>query len=214
MKNFLILLSLILTSTLIISCHKVEYGEAHGNVYYKYNDFVGHKPDVGSSVEYWAKDSTSEVPVYRTTTDVNGDFKLPKIITGEYFVVIKSAKQRSCPKDALNNMVYYKKQLKNIFKVDLDKQKNIDDFLSLKKEIDLLWKKELDKGVDKFSTKLSNLEQKQDSVATLILKNLSSVDKMSLNMGGPYSNKIEYKNVTIKITENTKLNVDFDITCF
>jgi hypothetical protein len=69
------------------SC-KPNYGSLTGNVYWKYNNYVGDKPDAGSDVYLFSQD-TSKAPL-ETTCDVQGNFRFDKIPTGNYMLVVRS----------------------------------------------------------------------------------------------------------------------------
>jgi hypothetical protein len=74
-----------LVTTLILFSCGPNYGSLNGNAYWKYNDYVGDKPDPGTEVYLFPWDSSKEV--YETTCDVQGNFMFDKIVTGDYILV-------------------------------------------------------------------------------------------------------------------------------
>jgi hypothetical protein len=65
-----------------------EYGSLNGNVFWKYNNYVGNKPDASSEIYiYSLEDSLLH---YEATADVRGDFRIDSIPTGQYLVIVKS----------------------------------------------------------------------------------------------------------------------------
>ena len=90
-----------LLSFSLISC-KPNYGSLTGNAYWKYNNYVGDKPDAGSEVYLFSQD-TSEVPL-EATCDVQGNFKFDKVETGDYMLVIKSKNTTNSAADQLQEI--------------------------------------------------------------------------------------------------------------
>lgn len=83
---------LLLAITTLTSCSKGE-GEIKGNVYWKYNDFVGNKPDAGSKIELWGIDTVSiKITNFKleTTADMNGNYAFENVPVGSYMLLVKS----------------------------------------------------------------------------------------------------------------------------
>lgn len=81
------ILFIILIASLIFSCSNPKYGSLKGNAYWKYNDYVGNKPDAGTEIFLFS--DTGSRPLQQTC-DVAGNFNFDKLPVGKYFVVAKS----------------------------------------------------------------------------------------------------------------------------
>jgi len=59
-----------------------------GNVFYKYNEFVGSRPDAGASIILLKQDDVrfSE----ETIADVDGNYKFDGLLEGRYLAIVKS----------------------------------------------------------------------------------------------------------------------------
>ena len=94
---------------------KVKTGSISGNVTYKYNNYVGNKPDTGTvvflisqkvtslpdSVAYgWTFGLSNYEGVYATEVDGNGKYILDDIPVGDYYIVLISDNTNSGMKDA------------------------------------------------------------------------------------------------------------------
>jgi len=84
---------------------KIKTGSISGNVTYKYNNYVGNKPDTGTvvfliskkvtslpdSMGYgWTRDVDDYEGVYATEVDGSGNYILNDIPVGEYYIVLIS----------------------------------------------------------------------------------------------------------------------------
>jgi hypothetical protein len=65
-----------------------QTGTISGNAFWKYNDFVGNKPDAGASVYVYPEDTASKQ--LQTQCDVQGNFRFEHVKPGKYLVVIQS----------------------------------------------------------------------------------------------------------------------------
>lgn len=94
---------------------RIKTGSISGNVTYKYNNFVGNKPDTGTvvflistnvtslpdSVGYgWTWDINGYEGVYATKVDGSGNYILNDIPVGEYYIVLISKNTNTCEEDA------------------------------------------------------------------------------------------------------------------
>lgn len=81
-----------------------QTGAIKGNVYLKYNDYVGDRADAGTTVVLISKDDTT----FRqeTTADLHGDYSFSGLGTGKYLVILSSkntVQGRIWTFDRLNN---------------------------------------------------------------------------------------------------------------
>lgn len=91
---------------LAMSCHgkkqPVQFSSFHGNVFWKYNDYVGNKPDAGADVLlYGIPDSTI---CYSTKADVRGDFTYDCIPSGTYLLIVTSSNTTSSTLESIGDM--------------------------------------------------------------------------------------------------------------
>ena len=89
-----------------------QTGTITGNVFYKYNDFVGNRGDAGSDVFVINKGNIK----YKSKSDINGNFKIENFDTGYYSIVIRSKATTDDPEIGLMNFTYLAALLK--LKVD------------------------------------------------------------------------------------------------
>lgn len=201
----------------LISC-KPDIGSLTGNAYWKYNNYVGNKPDAGSTAFLFSQDTSKEV--LETTCDIQGNFKFDKVTTGDYMLVIKSKNTTTNASD----------QLEEMFAVETDKYfnfsiKQIDSslfnqaisayFESQKKDIsappsynykEILAYNDSARYLRKQATKLA------DSLLDKIPKDNRLMREIILL--GTMSNKVKFKKVTIKKNETANEVFDFGITYF
>jgi len=187
-----------------------------GNVYWKYNDYVGNKPDAGSKVYLYQnkKDAT----VLEATADVQGNFKFDKVETGEYLLIVVSKNTTNSPEDhvrELQNSSYY---LKDFFDFDLssvlpEKQREV------KLRDSIIWnmrrKNNEENSGNKFLKQLDIIRKKEDTlkdVSAEIIKALPIALSMKFVTLTPYGNKFEIKRVTIEKDKVTNEVIDFGIT--
>jgi hypothetical protein len=84
-----------------ISCEP-DFGSLTGNAFWKYNNYVGNKPDAGSTAYLFSQDTSKAA--LETTCDVQGNFKFDKVPTGDYMLVIKSKNTTTNAPDQLEEM--------------------------------------------------------------------------------------------------------------
>jgi len=102
----------------IVSCSKP--GSINGNVFWKYNDYVGNKPDSGATITIYSLDENPKDSVYTTTTDINGNYKIENIAPGEYFFVANSKNTKSSPINHLENLKKHSGEIKKLFNFNIE----------------------------------------------------------------------------------------------
>jgi len=212
------LLSFLFALTIFItSCdNSPKYGSMTGNVYWKYNNYVGNKPDAGSKVYLYPNKKDGKA--LEATADVQGNFKFDKVETGEYLLIVVSENTTNSPEDhvrELQNNSYY---LKDFFGFDFssvlpDKQKEV----KLRDSIiwDMRTKNNDDNSGSKFLKQLDIIRKKEDTlkdVAAEIIKALPVDLTMKFGILTSYGNKFEIKRVTIEKDKATTEVIDFGIT--
>lgn len=112
----------------------IAQGSIQGNVFWKYNDYVGNKPDAGSEVYLFSKD-TSASPA-ETQCDVMGNFKFGNVNPGQYAVIIIS---RNTNDNGDYNFIFfdtYNKESKYFFGFDIKQYSQYSLLDTLNKLID------------------------------------------------------------------------------
>lgn len=87
----------------LVSC-KPKYGSVTGNVFWKYNDFVGNKPDAGATVNIISKKDTSIYRYIDAKCDIDGNFNFEQLEIGEYLLIISSKNVTGTDLDVLENI--------------------------------------------------------------------------------------------------------------
>jgi hypothetical protein len=111
-SNFkLIIVTIFLT---FISCNKPT-STLTGNIFWKYNNYVGNKPDAGAKINIYSLDENPKDSVYSTIADINGNFKIENINSGQYFLVVNSKNTKSLPETHLENIKRNSENLSKLF---------------------------------------------------------------------------------------------------
>lgn len=194
-----------------------DYGSLTGNVYWKYNNFVGNKPDAGSNILLISTDTTMSENKFETTCDVMGNFKIEKIPSGRYFIIVTSKNTKDSPIGHIRNLIIYQDDIKNIFGFDISNFKNE---LSEIKKIDSLFKNnitifnsnwslvEMQQNID-YSNKLEKeLIDKSEKLINLFSKDF----KLKIKLYTPYSYSYDFGIINIEGNKTTNEVVDFGTT--
>lgn len=88
----------------INACHP-KTGNLTGNAYWRYNNYVGDKPDAGTEIFLFTQD-TSKEPL-KTMCDVQGNFSFKQLPVGEYILVARSRATTSSSADQMNDLLPY-----------------------------------------------------------------------------------------------------------
>lgn len=119
-----------------VNAQQSTNGTISGNVYWKYNDYVGNKADAGSEVQLTSL--TNPSTTFKSTCDLQGNYKIEGIQPGRYFLIIKSKNTKQDP-------VWYSR-IFGIYKLQLDTvlSTNVSSFRpDLQAEIDTLYNKQM-----------------------------------------------------------------------
>jgi hypothetical protein len=88
-----------------------------GNVFYKYNDFVGNKADAGSTVYLFYSDNNKKYQ--ETKCDLAGNFAFENLDTGNYLIAVLSENVRQFAERHAREYKYINS--KKYFGVEIDK---------------------------------------------------------------------------------------------
>lgn len=206
---------LFLISFAILSCAK-KPGGLTGNVYWKYNDYVGNKPDSGAKIKLIPFDKTQKDSIFETTADLNGNYTIKDIPIGKYFLIVESENTKDNPRDHLKNLQIYAKSLKELFGFDLQKySKEIYDIDNdYMKYTDIL----TDSDNDKYGGISNKIEQYQKFEKMSLEKSAKLIDKIpseikfKIGLLTKYSSSLDFQNVEIKEGKTKNIVTDFGVT--
>ena len=109
-----------------------DYGTLTGNVYWKYNNYVGNKPDAGTTITLYSLDTVRVNLKLETNADVQGDYTIEKILPGKYLLKVNSENTTDCPERHVKNLVSISSEIHQLFNFDLnDYNKQIDEIMNL-----------------------------------------------------------------------------------
>ena len=197
----------------------VEYGSLNGNIYWKYNNFVGNRPDAGSSIDiYSLTDSTFHE---KATADIRGDYRFDSIPTGDYIAIIQSKNTTKSAKDNLMQVYLNSPYLERIFHVkfrdifEAEYYKKIHAYDSL--SIAALMGDASKKNLNELNASLKWHEAYKDSsnkVADSMINLIPREIRMQTGVYGNGSNSIKIESFKIDKNRTTSLITDFGITYF
>jgi hypothetical protein len=196
-------LILIATMFTLLSCSK-EPGIISGNIFWKYNDYVGNKPDAGSIVSLYSLEENPKDSVYTTTADINGNYKFENIIPGNYFLKVISKNTKSSPKMHLESLKLYPNEIKQIFGLNiniytLDELKNLNMLNSL--------------NVEDVNDHIKTDRELNSKIADII-QSFPNNAKFKIGLLTGYDNSIYFKKVKIAEGKSSTENIDFGMTYF
>ena len=205
-----------LTVFVIACANKPKFGSMTGNIYWKYNDYVGNKPDAGSQIYLYS--NKKDLNKLETTADVQGNFNFDKLEIGEYLLIVVSENTTNSPQDQVRELQNSSNYLKEFFDFDLSnilpyKQKEV------KLRDSLIWdmrsKNNEVNSNNKFLKQLEIIRKKEDTLRDLseeVIKALPIDLTMKFGILTSYGNKFEIKRVTIEKDKATTEVFDFGIT--
>jgi len=206
---------LILISFTILSCTK-KPGTLTGNVYWKYNNYVGNKPDSGAKIKLITYDKTQKDSIFETTADLSGNYSINEIPPGKYFLIIESENTTDNPKDHLDNLQVWSKNLKELFGLDLQKySKEITEIDNdYKKYMDVLSDSDYDKygGVSKKIELYQSLEKSAFEKSENLIAKIPSKIRFNIGILTGYSKSLDFQSVEIKEAKTMNIITDFGTT--
>ena len=191
-----------------------DYGILTGNVYWKYNDYVGNKADAGALITLYSLDSIRGNVKYVTTADVDGDYKFEKVLPGKYFLIVCSANTTDCPTQQISLIAIYADEMKQLFAFDIDKYKN------QLAEIDKLDRTYTPILIDDNESKYGGVSNKIDKYKTIEEEMIQKSEKLiemfpdnfKSELGLEYGYAFDFSFIIIEEGETENENTDFGIT--
>lgn len=185
-----------------------EFGNLEGNAFWKYNDYVGNKPDAGAHVSLINLDSLNNRLTFNTEADINGDFQINDIPPGCYLLAVQS-----------NNVTENRVSIFDLFKsyyFELNKAYGFGlcDSLQVIKEVD-----QVDSLIDVerkngnyFSKNIDKLEEFKIQKINKYFEFLMDNKYFNLNLYSTFPNKIRLKMIWIDSKNTDKEIIDFGVT--
>ena len=184
---------------LYVSCTESN-GSLSGNVFWKYNDIVGNKPDAGTTIQLYNIKNPSQESVYSITTDIDGNYKIDNISSGSYIIVANSKNTYSSPRTIIENLQSHEKELNFLnFNIGIYSDQ-INQLSNLKLLTDLNADNQLE--YEKYNKELN-------SRFSSIIHQFPEDVKKKLNISSGYDNSIYIKEIKIEDSKNTTENIDF-----
>lgn len=187
-------------------------GTLEGNVYWKYNNYVGNRPDAGSIAYLYPFEKGSK-PLIQTA-DVGGNFKFDNIPSGQYLLLVESKNTNASSSEMLKELLNYGPFVNKIFDLNIysvDKN-DLNQFL---KQDSIYHNRSVD-----FNPGSSALNQLQDDInrekyindlASKVLGKISLQNPIKIHI---LSGKIDMKMVDISKDNTEKEVIDFGTTYY
>jgi hypothetical protein len=208
---------LVIAALAIVSCTK-NPGSFSGNVFYKFNDFVGNKPDAGSAVKLYNVDKGAEPAKYEAITDVQGNYKIENVAPADYLLFIQSKNTTAKLTDIVDQLVANSKEVKDVFGASTDgiKTKN-EELKAIAVKMDKAYANAMEHAsetavsdgyIKEYGELIKEKEEKTKAILSEMPKELQAA--LAITEGtGP---KVELKKVQVEEAKNAQNNTDFGIT--
>lgn len=195
-----------------------DYGSLTGSAYWKYNDYVGNKADVGAKVVLYSLDTIRGQLKYETAADVQGNFKFEKILTGKYFLMVQSKNATDCPESHLMNFEMYSTPIKQLFGFDIQKYKTRLGDINI---LDSIYRKtimefpsngtyaQMAANSSKVEVLGADIREKSDK----LIDTFPDKFKSDIELFTGYGKAFEFTNIKIEENKSVNQNADFGITC-
>ena len=196
----------------MVACKK-DPGSISGNVSYKYNDYQGNKPDVGSIIRLYNVDKSENPAKYETTADLQGNYKIENVIPGDYLLITESKNTNTEFNDLLSQFTTKGKDVQAIFGTDTDKlAANSLALTNLEGKLNEAYSKAMSIGEQKYFDEYSAINKKKIAAEKEVYDKLSADLKSFFPASVGYDQKLEVKKITIGEAQNSQNNTDFGIT--
>lgn len=194
-----------------------DYSALTGNVYWKYNNYVGNKPDAGANVMLYSLDTIRKNLMVEATADVQGNYKIDKILPGLYFLIIRSENTTDCPERHIQNLRYNDVEIKEIFNFDLNSyKKEINEIDSLDRlYTTILFDDNNSKygGLSARINKYRSIENKMREKSENLIESFPIEFKRKLGLFSSYSNAFDFTVIQIEESKTESIITDFGTTC-
>jgi hypothetical protein len=199
MKYFLFLLLMPLTI-------QAQNGSIAGNVFYKYNDFVGNRPDAGATVKVFPLANPASFK--KATVDLQGNFAITNLDTGKHLVIVISKETNQDPYLGYFAFVVYGKYIDKYFGFN---PKTIDT--ALQNAIESKHQEYFEYGVTK-KANFKKIEKTKTEIMEMVFKffNELPLEKM-VNTGITLpTDNFQLQELVVNDKPSEKLIIDFGIS--
>jgi hypothetical protein len=193
-----------------------DYGSLTGNAYWKYNNYIGNKPDAGSIVSLYSLDTIRGDLKFEATADVQGNYNIERIPPGKYFLLVRSNNATDCPDYHLSMLRIYDSYIKQLFGFNLDKYSDqvkeittLDSLASAALTSNDKGNRSSTRGVDDYYI---YIEQSRDKANELI-KSFPDDFLRKIKLYTGYSKAYDIEIIYIEEGKSTNQITDFGITC-
>lgn len=212
MNKFTFLSCVILLTS--INQINAQTGAISGNVFWKYNNYVGNKADAGSEVVLIQL--TNPAIRHKTKCDLQGNYKIEGIIPGRYFLQIKSQNTKQDPIFYTRLFKIYKETLDSAYEIKVSGFRN-----DLQKGIDELYQQQFDLNKRMTQMKYANYRKENDKIEKGLLNKIKEwIESMPIefkNKLGIYTHiheSLDYSVMEIKEDKSETVITDFGITYY
>lgn len=193
-----------------------DYGRLTGNAYWKYNDYVGNKPDAGAEASLYSLDTFRVDLKFEAIADVQGNYKIERIPPGKYFLIARSKNATDCPDSHLNNQRIYSSYFKQLFGFELSKYKQqvqeifkIDSLAAAALTADEKGNGSASRALDGYYKYKEQSREKANELFKTFPEDFTR--KIKLYTG--YSNAYDFETIHIYEGKSANKITDFGITC-
>lgn len=213
MKYFVYPIILLFSCTSPKSKEEKGYGSLSVNIFWKYNNFVGNRPDAGSKAQLFSlTDSTIS---FKSTADVRGDIKFDSVPVDYYLLIIESKNTTDEALSFFKMMYPYKGLLDKICHCGIETILTEERINKLFK-YDSLSSASL--RIDNPSKALEQHQRYKDSAIKLAAKYFEEVPYDLYQKTGiltmSYPKKTDIRTISIRNGRDENVVVDFGITYF
>lgn len=212
MKTKLLIIVILIAFT---SCTK-KPGSLTGNVFWKYNDYVGNKPDAGSDVKLYSL--TNKETNFKTTSDVSGNYKIEEITPGKYFLIVQSNNTTDSPQVLVSTILNNSSSLNFLFGFDEKKySKEINEIKSLQEayEQTLIDNDQKYGGLENKIEKYEAIEKDINTKCMFLIAKFPTEFTSKIGIASGYNEKsIDLNVIEISEGKTTNQNKDFGITYY
>ncbi|UPK69319.1 carboxypeptidase-like regulatory domain-containing protein [Chitinophaga filiformis] len=201
--------SLFVIVVLFFAC-KPQTGNVRGNIFWKYNNYVGNKPDAGASVTLY---SMSDSVKLDAKCDVQGNFIFDKVPVGKYILVVRSQNTTGSADDQLSQILDHINEVNYITRQDIGKLGFTENFEKLKTAVINSYAQEQDPTINylEIYRKRKKLEDTLQSFSSNALHTIYS--KAPINTTPlPLLSKYYYSLLIVEPEKTNNVVVDFGTT--
>lgn len=195
-----------------------DYGTLTGNAYWKYNNYFGNKADAGAEINLYSLDTIRRNLKFEATADVQGNYKIEKILSGSYLLIVRSKNATDCPSNHFSNISIYRDQIKQLFGFDIEKYKkqlneiNILDSLYFKSSDNFPINGSLSQMTASIAKTDAILKQRTEKIEKLF-ETFPNDFKIKIKLYTGYSNANDFSIIQIEENKTENIVTDFGITC-